>query len=166
MKRKSLLSAIFMAFSLCTFAQANTCFFNIAQKGAETAMLSIAFDDSPVVTYDYDEATKEAFIVVSANGHEKHAFCLDKQYEITYTDQAVPVGVKEILAKSALNMQGGIAVISGLKANEAVSVYSANGALVANTVADANGIAQVNLSAMPKGIVVIKAGAVAFKVKK
>lgn len=164
--KKFLLSAVCMALSLCGFAQSNTCYFNLAEKGAETAMLSLAFEDAPVVTYDYDKATGVSYIVVSTNGNQIASFVLDKQYEITYTDQAVPVGVKEIVAASKMNLRGGVAVLSGLKANEAVNVYTANGAQVANAVADANGNVQINLSAMPKGVVIIKAGTSSFKLNK
>lgn len=164
--KKTLLSVIFMAIGICGFAQSNNCYFNIAEKGAESALLSIAFDDAPVVTYSYDAEAGISYIVVSANGEEKAAFALDKQYDITYSDQQVPVGVKEIVAASKMNLRGGVAVLSGLKANEAVNVYAANGAQVANAVADANGIAQINLSAMPNGIVIIKAGNASFKLKK
>lgn len=164
--KKYLLTAMCMVLSLCGYAQSNACYFNLAEKGAQNPMLSIAFENAPVVTYDYEEATGVSYIVVSTNGEKLAAFALDKQYEITYTDQYVPVGVKEIVAASKMNLRGGVAVLSGLKANEAVNVYTANGAQVANAVADANGVAQINLSAMPKGVVIVKAGKSSFKINK
>lgn len=164
--KKYLLTAMCMVLSLCGYAQSNACYFNLAEKGAQNPMLSIAFENAPVVTYDYEETTGVSYIVVSTNGEKLAAFALDKQYEITYTDQYVPVGVKEIVAASKMNLRGGVAVLSGLKANEAVNVYTANGAQVANAVADANGVAQINLSAMPKGVVIVKAGKSSFKINK
>lgn len=161
--KKFLLIASFVAYSICNFAQ-SSCVINIAEKGAEAAMLSVAFSESH--TFKFANAEEETYMIAMADNQEVAAMVLNKQYVITYTEQDVPTTVKEMIAESKLNLKGGVAFVSNLKANEVVNVYTADGAQVATTVANANGVAQINLSAMPKGIVVIKAGNSSFKLKK
>lgn len=161
--KKLLLSVIFMTLGLCTFAEGDQYFFNIGEKGGDVA-LSIAFDKSPVLTYAVE--AEGPVLVVTAEGVDATSFALDKQYTITYTESETPTSVKEAVAASKVRLNGGVAIISGLKAGETVSVFAPNGAQIASTVADNAGVATVSFSAMPKGVAVIKAGSASFKVKK
>lgn len=163
--KKGLLLATLLAFCLCNFAQDNSCYLNVTEKGAGTAMLSVAFSESQTFTYDYDNETAASSLIAAADGQVVATLVLDKQYIISYTDHDIPTAVKELFSASKVNVKGGMAFVSNLKANDVVNVFAANGVQIASAVANANGVAQINISAMPKGIVIIKTGNASFKIK-
>lgn len=162
MMKHYLLTVIFMTLAIGSYAAEH--YFNIGPKDGSVQM-SIPFSKSPVINYEYSNDLG-ASVVVSAEGVEPTAFLLYKEYTITYTESETPTAVKEAVAASKVSMKGGMAVISGLKADTPVSVYAADGAQISAAVADSAGVAYINLSAMPKGVVVIKAGSESFKLKK
>lgn len=164
--KKIVLSLLLMVLGIHSYAQNNNLCLNVADKDNETVVFSSGFEQTPLVSYRYDAETGISYLLVSSNGSEVAAFALDKQYAITYTDNETPAEVKDLIAASRLNMRGNVAFISGLKANEVVNIFTANGTQTATCIAKANGIAEIDITAIPTGIAIIKAGNTSFKVKK
>lgn len=140
-------------------------FFNIAPKDASEVTLSIPFSQKPVLNYALDEA-KNNTLIVSAEGMESTTIVLDQQYVITYTYDKTPVAITEAVASSELNLESGIAVVSGLKAGEIVNIYNMGGVRVGKIVADNGGVAVIDMATAPKGIIIIKTSKASFKVQK
>lgn len=134
-------------------------YFNIAEKGESSPLLSVPFTQKPVVTYTLDKNTALSYLVVSSDDKaEGVKFDLSKNYDITYTDGETPSAINDALAAKSFSINGNTIVISRLTAGTQVTVCDASGKCLRNATADANGVAVVAMTAMPKGIVIVKAG--------
>lgn len=163
--KKTVLSVLLMILGICSYAQDNNWCLNIKERGLENPMLSVSFGESHSFGYEYDDVTNVSSLIVTADNQVVTTLLLNQQYIIDYTENSLPSAVKELIADSKIDMRGGTAFVSNLKAHDIVNVYAANGTQVASAAANNNGVAQINLSSMPKGIIVIKAGSNSFKIK-
>lgn len=76
-------------------------------------------------------------------------------------------GIDDIVDNSAeVDYQEGTLVISRLKANDTVGIYSLDGALVRQLTAERAGTYRLNLAPLPQGVYVVKAGNTSYKIMK
>lgn len=73
--------------------------------------------------------------------------------EVDATDTGI-IGIQE--EKGQIKSEGGFVRLTGFPANEAISVFSINGALVGSFRTDTNGLCSIDLSNLPSGIFIIK----------
>lgn len=153
-----------LALLLCNVTFAKQYCFNIAAKGSNSALLTIPFTQNPSLSYSIVQGSR--VLVIQGDGVAERNIVFDKAYSIFYTVDDTPTAITDAIAASGMQVDGNMAVISGIKANTKVVVYSSNGAMIANAAADASGVAVVDLSSVPSGMVIIKAGSDSFKLIK
>ena len=78
-----------------------------------------------------------------------------------------PTGIDELLEDPAsLNFEDGVLVISNLKANASVGVYTLDGKPVKQLHAARTGTFRLSLSELPSGVYIVKAGTITYKIAK
>ena len=84
----------------------------------------------------------------------------------TYETQSV-TGVSELREEPAtIDYNNGELVVSGLKANDAVSIYAMDGKLVQQQTASRGGTFRLSLSSLPQGVYIVKVGNITYKIMK
>ena len=84
----------------------------------------------------------------------------------TYETQSV-TGVNELREEPAtIDYNNGELVVSGLKANDAVSIYAMDGKLVQQQTASRGGTFRLSLSSLPQGVYIVKVGNITYKIMK
>jgi len=84
----------------------------------------------------------------------------------TYETQSV-TGVSELREEPAtIDYNNGELVVSGLKANNAVSIYAMDGKLVQQQTASRGGTFRLSLSSLPQGVYIVKVGNITYKIMK
>lgn len=138
-------------------------FFNVKATDNAEILLTIPLADCPVMTYENDSESGAYNMVVKSNDSEPVAFDTKDRYEFYYTKTTTSSVITSALSKSNFRKNGQVVTLSGIKANETVTVFAANGAQVATVSADTNGVAVIDLTSLPKGVVVLKSLGASFK---
>lgn len=143
----------------------------LAAQEADSDYLAIIANDSTKVYFPIDDAptvtiASDTLLCVATSSKSYSApfsqiayFKLCKSSEIT--------AIKNIGAsQQSLTMSGALVYVSGLDANEKVSIFGVDGKAIAVTSANNSGTATVSLAALPKGVYVIKTRNNNYKLKK
>lgn len=137
-------------------------FFNVKTANDAEAVLTIPLTDSPVITYERGNNGNN--MIVKSNGNSPYVLDTKEHYVFYYSSDETSSIISKALSESSFSKSGQVVTVSGVKANEVVSVYSANGAKVAEVTADANGVAVIDFTPLPKGVVVMKSPGASFKI--
>ena len=78
-----------------------------------------------------------------------------------------PTGIDELVEDpTTLNFENGVLIISQLKANSTVGVFTLDGKPVKQLKATRTGTFRLNLSELPSGVYLVKAGTITYKIAK
>ena len=147
------------------------------------------------ITYNFTEQgsmVDRKFLVVETKDHVKTTYMLSDKPQVTfegnnlhivsekadatynlldilnftYETQSV-TGVSELREEPAtIDYNNGELVVSGLKANNAVSIYAMDGKLVQQQTASRGGTFRLSLSSLPQGVYIVKVGNITYKIMK
>ncbi len=124
----------------------------------DNAQHTFVLADKPEVTF---EGTDLVVTCVSSTT----TFALPDVIRFTYLNATD--AVEEITKdQTKVNFKDGMIVVSGLKANATVAVYSIDGKLVARLTARDTGTYSLNLTDLPTGVYIVKADCVTYKIAK
>ncbi len=90
-----------------------------------------------------------------------------KKAYISEASSSPESGVEPILQKNTsyhVAINDATVIVSGMKENESVNLFSMDGKLLCTAQADADGRAEVSLSQFIKGVYVVKVGSQSFKI--
>ena len=117
--------------------------------------------DKPTVTFEGTQL-KVTCEKVSASA----SFNLADVIRFTYDGKSA-TGIDEMTVDPAeISMQDGTLVISQMKANSTVNVYSTDGKLVRQLKPHRSGTYRLNLSELPSGLYIVKADNTTYKITK
>ncbi|MBR5038608.1 MAG: T9SS type A sorting domain-containing protein [Prevotella sp.] len=118
-----------------------------------------ALTDKPKVTFEGKN--------LKVKGSKTSAtFALSDVVRFTYK-KIDPTGVDELKdEQTGLNFEDGVLVITNLKANSSVGVYTLDGKPVQQLKAVRTGTFRLSLSQLPSGVYVVKAGTITYKIAK
>lgn len=117
--------------------------------------------DKPKVTFEGNQ-----LMVTCENASASASFNLSDIIRFTYEGKDA-AGIDELTVDPAeISMEGGTLVISQMKANSTVNVYSMDGKLVRQLTAQRAGTYRLSLSSFPAGVYLVKADNTTFKITK
>ena len=117
--------------------------------------------DKPTVTFEGTQLK-----VTCEKASASASFNLADVIRFTYDGKSA-VGIDEMTVDPAeISMEGGTLVISQMKANSTVNVYSMDGKLVRQLTAQRAGTYRLSLSSFPAGVYLVKADNTTFKITK
>lgn len=120
-----------------------------------------ALSDKPKVTFEGKNLK-----VTCSKASASATFTLTDVVRFTYK-KVDSTGVDELVDDPAtMDFDNGVLVISNLKANATVSVYTLDGKPVRQLKAARTGTFRLNLSELPSGVYVVKAGTITYKIAK
>lgn len=125
----------------------------------DNAQHQFALPDKPKVSFE-----GKNLIVVSDK--TTTTFALSDVVRFTYKDLD-PSGIQEVYIKDTnVSLEDGMLVVSQVKANSNVCVYSLDGRLVRQLAVKRAGTYRLNLSSLPFGIYLVKTGSLTYKITK
>lgn len=125
----------------------------------DNAQHQFALPDKPTVSF-------EGKNLIVASDKTTATFALSDVVRFTYQD-IDPSGIQEIYSKDAgVSFEDGMLVVSQIKANSTVCVYSLDGRLVHQLAAKRAGTYRLNLSSLPFGVYLVKTGSLTYKITK
>jgi hypothetical protein len=117
--------------------------------------------DKPKVTFEGNQLK-----VTCEKASASASFNLSDIIRFTYECKNAS-GIDELTVDPAeISMEGGTLVISQMKANSTVNVYSMDGKLVRQLTAQRAGTYRLSLSSFPAGVYLVKADNTTFKITK
>ena len=117
--------------------------------------------DKPTVTFEGTQLK-----VTCEKASASASFNLSDVIRFTYAGKDA-AGIDEMTVDPAeISMQDGTLVISQMKANSTVNVYSTDGKLVRQLKAQRSGTYRLNLSELPSGLYIVKADNITYKITK
>ena len=117
--------------------------------------------DKPKVTFEGNQLK-----VTCEKASASASFNLSDIIRFTYEGKDA-AGIDELTVDPAeISMEGGTLVISQMKANSTVNVYSMDGKLVRQLTAQRAGTYRLSLSSFPAGVYLVKADNYTFKITK
>lgn len=117
--------------------------------------------DKPKVTFEGNQLK-----VTCEKASASASFNLSDIIRFTYEGKNTS-GIDELTVDPAeISMEGGTLVISQMKANSTVNVYSMDGKLVRQLTAQRAGTYRLSLSSFPAGVYLVKADNTTFKITK
>ena len=117
--------------------------------------------DKPKVTFEGNQLK-----VTCEKASASASFNLSDIIRFTYEGKDA-AGIDELTVDPAeISMEGGTLVISQMKANSTVNVYSMDGKLVRQLTAQRAGTYRLSLSSFPAGVYLVKADNTTFKITK
>lgn len=120
-----------------------------------------ALTDKPKVTF-----SGKNLKVTCSKASASATFALADVVRFTYK-KLDPTGIDELVEDPAsLNFEDGVLVISNLKANASVGVYTLDGKPVKQLHAARTGTFRLSLSELPSGVYIVKAGTITYKIAK
>lgn len=120
-----------------------------------------ALSNKPKVTFE-----GKSLKVTCSKASASATFNLADVIRFTYK-KVDPTGIDELIEDpTTLNFDDGVLVISNLKANATVGVYTLDGKPVKQLKAAHTGTFRLNLSELPSGVYVVKAGTITYKIAK
>lgn len=126
------------------------------KSGSETAFF---LKDKPQVKFEGTNLK-----VTSSAGDA--TFALADVLRFTYAKKD-PAGINETIdEKTGVALQDDVLVISQMKANSTVNVYSMDGKLVRQLTAQRAGTYRLSLSSLPAGVYIVKADNITYKITK
>ena len=160
MKQRLLLSLLLMACVIGVRAadKQNTLF--VLTKGNVLHQFVLA--DKPKVTFEGTNLK----VTCENNASASYTFNLSDVIRFTYDGKSA-VGIDEMTVDPAeISMQDGTLVISQMKANSTVNVYSTDGKLVRQLKAQRAGTYRLSLSSLRAGVYLVKADNITYKITK
>ena len=125
----------------------------------DNAQHQFALPDKPKVSFE-----GKNLIVVSDK--TTTTFALSDVVRFTYKDLD-PSGIQEVYIKDTnVSLEDGMLVVSQVKANSKVCVYSLDGRLVRQLAVKRAGTYRLNLSSLPFGVYLVKTGSLTYKITK
>lgn len=125
----------------------------------DNAQHQFALPDKPKVSFE-----GKNLIVVSDK--TTTTFVLSDVVRFTYKDLD-PSGIQEVYIKDTnVSLEDGMLVVSQVKANSNVCVYSLDGRLVRQLAVKRAGTYRLNLSSLPFGVYLVKTGSLTYKITK
>lgn len=125
----------------------------------DNAQHQFALPDKPKVSFE-----DKNLIVVSDK--TTTTFALSDVVRFTYKDLD-PSGIQEVYIKDTnVSLEDGMLVVSQVKANSNVCVYSLDGRLVRQLAVKRAGTYRLNLSSLPFGVYLVKTGSLTYKITK
>lgn len=125
----------------------------------DNAQHQFALPDKPKVSFE-----GKNLIVVSDK--TTTTFALSDVVRFTYKDLD-PSGIQEVYIKDTnVSLEDGMLVVSQVKANSNVCVYSLDGRLVRQLAVKRAGTYRLNLSSLPFGVYLVKTGSLTYKITK
>lgn len=125
----------------------------------DNAQHQFALPDKPKVSFE-----GKNLIVVSDK--TTTTFALSDVVRFTYKDLD-PSGIQEVYIKETnVSLEDGMLVVSQVKANSNVCVYSLDGRLVRQLAVKRAGTYRLNLSSLPFGVYLVKTGSLTYKITK
>ena len=147
------------------------------------------------ITYNFTEQgamVDRKFLVVETKDHVKTTYMLSDKPQVTFEGNSLHIvsekadatynlldiqnftyetqsvtGVSELREEPAtIDYNNGELVVSGLKANGAVSIYAMDGKLVQQRTASRGGTFRLSLSSLPHGVYIVKVGNITYKIMK
>ena len=123
----------------------------------DNAQHQFALPDKPKVSFE-----GKNLIVVSDK--TTTTFALSDVVRFTYKDLD-PSGIQEVYIKDTnVSLEDGMLVVSQVKANSNVCVYSLDGRLVRQLAVKRAGTYRLNLSSLPFGVYLVKTGSLTYKI--
>ena len=117
--------------------------------------------DKPKVTFEGNQLK-----VTCEKASASASFNLSDIIRFTYEGKDA-AGIDELTVDPAeISMEGGTLVISQMKANSTVNVYSMDGKLVRQLKPHRSGTYRLNLSELPSGLYIVKADNTTYKITK
>jgi hypothetical protein len=117
--------------------------------------------DKPKVTFEGNQLK-----VTCEKASASASFDLSDIIRFTYEGKNAS-GIDELTVDPAeISMEGGTLVISQMKANSTVNVYSMDGKLVRQLTAQRAGTYRLSLSSFPAGVYLVKADNITYKITK
>lgn len=125
----------------------------------DNAQHQFALPDKPKVTFEGNN-------LLVTSDKTTASFALSDVVRFTYQD-IDPSGIQEVYSKdTGVSFEDGVLVISQIKANSTVCVYSLDGRLVRQLAAKRAGTYRLNLSSLPFGVYLVKTGSLTYKITK
>jgi hypothetical protein len=117
--------------------------------------------DKPKVTFEGTQLK-----VTCEKASASASFNLSDIIRFTYAGKDA-AGIDEMTTDPAeISMEEGVLVISQMKANSTVNVYSMDGKLVSQLTAQRAGTYRLSLSSLPAGVYLVKADNITYKITK
>lgn len=117
--------------------------------------------DKPTVTFEGTQLK-----VTCEKASASASFNLSDIIRFTYAGKDA-AGIDEMTTDPAeISMEEGVLVISQMKANSTVKVYSMDGKLVRQLTAQRAGTYRLSLSSLPSGVYIVKADNITYKITK
>lgn len=125
----------------------------------DNAQHQFALPDKPKISFEGNN------LLVSSD-KTTATFALSDVIRFTYQDIDAS-GIQEVYSKDAgVSFEDGVLVVSQIKANSTVCVYSLDGRLVHQLAAKRAGTYRLNLSSLPFGVYLVKTGSLTYKITK
>lgn len=125
----------------------------------DNAQHQFALPDKPKVTFEGNN-------LLVTSDKTTASFALSDVVRFTYQD-IDPSGIQEVYSKdTGVSFEDGVLVISQIKANSTVCVYSLDGRLVRQLAAKRAGTYRLNLSSLSFGVYLVKTGSLTYKITK
>lgn len=117
--------------------------------------------DKPKVTFEGTQLK-----VTCEKASASASFNLSDIIRFTYAGKDAS-GIDEMTVNpTEISMEEGVLVISQMKANSTVNVYSMDGKLVRQLTAQRAGTYRLSLSSLPVGVYIVKADTITYKITK
>lgn len=117
--------------------------------------------DKPKVTFEGTQLK-----VTCEKASASASFNLSDIIRFTYAGKDAS-GIDEMTVNpTEISMEEGVLVISQMKANSTVNVYSMDGKLVRQLTAQRAGTYRLSLSSLPAGVYIVKADTITYKITK
>jgi hypothetical protein len=117
--------------------------------------------DKPKVTFEGIQLK-----VTCEKASASASFNLSDIIRFTYAGKEAS-GIDEMTVNpTEISMEEGVLVISQMKANSTVNVYSMDGKLVRQLTAQRAGTYRLSLSSLPAGVYIVKADTITYKITK
>ena len=117
--------------------------------------------DKPKVTFEGTQLK-----VTCEKASASASFNLSDIIRFTYAGKDAS-GIDEMTVNpTEISMEEGVLVISHMKANSTVNVYSMDGKLVRQLTAQRAGTYRLSLSSLPAGVYIVKADTITYKITK
>ncbi len=161
-KRKKLITLLVLLFMLIPVStKAANPVITLVVLTKDKAEHYFALTDKPKVTF-----SGKKLKVTCSKASASATFTLADVVRFTYK-KLDPTGIDELVEDPAsLNFEDGVLVISNLKANASVGVYTLDGKPVKQLHAARTGTFRLSLSELPSGVYIVKAGTITYKIAK
>lgn len=161
MRKHLVLLALLLALPMAIMAQSS--------GGADRNFLVVETKDHVLTTYMLADKPEVSFAedgmhVKSTKGD--FIYNLSDVLRFTYKKQD-PNGISEQrIEQASIDYDGGVLVVSGIKAGASVGIYAMDGKPVQQLTATRTGTYRISLSSLPQGVYLVKAENITYKIMK